>query len=269
MDSKKDAKKPAAKPGAKRPYVSTPRRAVGASRSDSKPAPRPPQPHERGKIPVVRTNMTPPSPRVTPISVTERGALAPRKPAAPKPGVGHALRGAPVPTSWGSVASWYDRLLGGEAGTFQKEVILPGLLRLMQIAPGQRIADLACGQGFFSGAFKNAGAEVVAADISPELIERAKKNAPGVEFHVAPATAVPQIASESVDQATIILAIQNIEDARGALAECARVLKVGGRLHVVMNHPAFRIPKRSSWGWDKDNKQYRRVDAYLTESRAA
>ena len=35
-----------------------------------------------------------------------------------------------------------------------------------------------------------------------------------------------------------------------------------------MNHPAFRIPKRSSWGFDEaTGVQYRRIDGYLRESK--
>ncbi|HYF33914.1 MAG TPA: hypothetical protein VD994_01380, partial [Prosthecobacter sp.] len=31
----------------------------------------------------------------------------------------------------------------------------------------------------------------------------------------------------------------------------------------VLNHPAFRIPRQSSWGFEGDHKlQYRRIDAY-------
>jgi hypothetical protein len=34
-----------------------------------------------------------------------------------------------------------------------------------------------------------------------------------------------------------------------------------------MMHPAFRIPKESSWGWDEEKKaQYRRIDRYLSAS---
>ncbi len=34
----------------------------------------------------------------------------------------------------------------------------------------------------------------------------------------------------------------------------------------MLNHPAFRIPKHSSWGWDETAKsQYRRLDSYLSE----
>jgi SAM-dependent methyltransferase len=50
--------------------------------------------------------------------------------------------------------------------------------------------------------------------------------------------------------------------------ECSRVLKTGGRFFLVLNHPAFRVPKASSWGWDeKDRVQYRRIDAYLSEAK--
>jgi hypothetical protein len=37
-----------------------------------------------------------------------------------------------------------------------------------------------------------------------------------------------------------------------------------------MNHPAFRIPKRSSWGYeDKTEVQFRRIDSYISESKEA
>ena len=35
---------------------------------------------------------------------------------------------------------------------------------------------------------------------------------------------------------------------------------------MVLNHPAFRIPKQSSWQNDND-MQYRRIDAYMTETK--
>lgn len=171
------------------------------------------------------------------------------------------------PTSWGDVAEWYDRLLGGE-DTFQKNVVLPHLTRLMALKPGDRVLDLACGPGFFASAFVETGAIATGADISPELIDIAKKHAgnAGASFVVAPSDKTPFDAA-SFDHATIVLAIQNIDDAKGTFAECARVLRPGGALHLVLNHPAFRIPKRSSWEWDKSNRQYRRIDGYMSESK--
>ncbi|MEK7623113.1 MAG: SAM-dependent methyltransferase, partial [Patescibacteria group bacterium] len=52
------------------------------------------------------------------------------------------------------------------------------------------------------------------------------------------------------------------------LSECRRVLKANGRLLLVLNHPVFRVPKASAWGWDEANHvQYRRIDKYLSVAR--
>ncbi|HEY4511698.1 MAG TPA: class I SAM-dependent methyltransferase [Candidatus Paceibacterota bacterium] len=172
-------------------------------------------------------------------------------------------------TSWEHVALWYDDLLEHKEGTYQKEVILPNLLRLLTPSKGQTILDLACGQGFFSREFHKAGATVIGTDLSKELVEIARKNSPKeITYHVSGADNLCMIDSASVDVVTIVLALQNIENIAGTFTECSRVLKPQGRLFVVLNHPAFRIPKASGWGYDDAGKvQYRRIDRYLSESR--
>ncbi len=171
-------------------------------------------------------------------------------------------------TSWGSVAKWYDETVESE-DSYQQTVILPNLLRLMDIKKGEVVLDLACGQGFFSRAFAGAGAAVVGVDISPELIAIAREKSPKeIGFHAASAEAFPFLADGSFDKVVIVLALQNIEKMNETLAECARVLAPEGKLYLVLNHPAFRIPKASSWGFDEKEKvQYRRIDRYLSESR--
>ena len=205
-------------------------------------------------------------------------------------------------TSWGGVSGWYDELLEKREGTYQKDVIAPNLMRMMGPVKGANILDLACGQGFFArelakvGAGTKAGvpsaaaAKVFGADIAKELIEIAKANPDAatrnIEYHVTPSNSLKFLADKSIDVITIVLALQNIEDIAGTMQECARVLKPatatssGGRLFIVLNHPAFRIPKRSSWQWDHGRditqpgtgapgagRQYRRIDAYMSESR--
>ena len=60
-----------------------------------------------------------------------------------------------------------------------------------------------------------------------------------------------------------------MDNVRGIFTECARALKPGGKLLLVLNHPAFRNPKQSEWEWDAEKKiQYRRMDSYLSESKA-
>ncbi len=172
-------------------------------------------------------------------------------------------------TSWGKVADWYDEMLEEEASTYQKELILPNLARVCSIQKGDTLLDLACGQGFFSRAFAAAGATVIASDIASELIALAKeKPSKNITYHTAPADAVPFVKNNSIDKAIIVLALQNIENLNGTLAECARVLKGNGSLFIVLNHPCFRVPKESSWGFDESAKiQYRRIDRYLSESK--
>lgn len=170
-------------------------------------------------------------------------------------------------TSWGKVAGWYKDLLFSDKPTYQRDVILPNLLRLMDIKKEQTVLDLACGPGFFSREFAAKGARVFGADISGELIAMAAENVKGVSFHVASARRLPFLQAGTIDSISLVLAIQNIENINDVFAECRRVLKPGGRLFLVMNHPAFRVPKESSWGWDKDN-QYRRIDRYLSQFSA-
>jgi len=173
-------------------------------------------------------------------------------------------------TSWGQEAEWYDALLSMD-DTYQKEVILPNMIRLMDIQPGCRILDLACGQGYFSKAFAERGAEVLGTDISFQLIEIAKqKIGPREKYMVLPADKLAgNIGPKTFDKVCIILALQNIENYQETIAEAVRVLKPGGKFYIILNHPSFRIPKMTSWGWDEVLKiQYRRVDSYLSESKA-
>lgn len=170
----------------------------------------------------------------------------------------------PKHTSWGRDAAWYDDLLG-KPGTYQEEVILPNLQRIVAPQPGMRLIDIACGQGYFSRAFAKAGAAVSAIDAAPDLIRIAKEAGGGVMYQVADAAKLP-FADASFDRATVVLALQNIDNAAGAIAEASRVLVPGGKLVVVMNHPAFRIPKHSGWDW-KEDVQYRVLDRYLSELR--
>ena len=183
-------------------------------------------------------------------------------------------------TSWGGVAEWYEDLLEQSGNTFQEKVILPNILRIIDPKEGMYIFDIACGQGYFTRAFQKAGANVYGCDISKELIDLARKHTssksepstkPGlslkpIAYYVAPAEKLPP--AKNFDVATIILAIQNISDMKQAFSEAFRALKPGGRLVLVINHPVFRIPQKTSWVWDeKTAQQYRRIDAYMSDAK--
>lgn len=174
-------------------------------------------------------------------------------------------------TSWGGVAGWYDTLLEKGDDTYQANVVLPNITRAMNLARGERVLDLACGQGFFTRAFHLAGAQVQGVDIARDLIARAKKQSPKeIAYVVGSADNLSFFEDNSFDKISIVLALQNIEAPHNVFSECKRVLAPKGKLYLVLNHPAFRIPKASAWGFDENTKtQYRRIDRYMSESKVA
>lgn len=99
------------------------------------------------------------------------------------------------------------------------------------VAPqaGERILDIAAGTGTSSAALAKSGAQVVAADFSPGMIEVGRKKHPNLEFVEADAMALPFKANE-FDAVTVSFGLRNIEDPKKALAEMYRVLKPGGRV---------------------------------------
>jgi SAM-dependent methyltransferase len=170
-------------------------------------------------------------------------------------------------TSWGKVAGWYDDYLGQE-DTYQAQVILPNLVRLLNLHKGERILDLACGQGFFTQELVKLGAQVVGADISPELIAHARARVAGASFYPAPAHKLGFAKAGEYDAVICVLALQNMSELLPVFKEARRVLKPRGRFVMVLNHPTFRVLKRSSWGWDEGQGiQYRRVDGYLSAAK--
>ncbi len=61
------------------------------------------------------------------------------------------------------------------------------VLELLEIKPGERILDLGCGTGHLTNEIKNNGAEVIGVDASADMIAKAVKTYPGIDFRVADA----------------------------------------------------------------------------------
>ena len=177
-------------------------------------------------------------------------------------------------TSWGGVADWYDEHLNTEEDSYQRQVILPNILRLLELKKGMTVLDLACGSGFFARELAQACPAiggVIGVDISAELINLAKKQkSNNLDYFISPAHDLSMIMDRSVDAVVNILAIQNIEEVKEMLSGVKRVLRPEGKLIVVMNHPAFRIPQGSGWQWNEaGKKQSRLISYYLSETRTA
>lgn len=170
-------------------------------------------------------------------------------------------------TNWDNVAGWYDRHVS-ESSDHHRDIIIPGTLKLLEPKAGEKILDVGCGQGEFCRELAEKGAQVVGVDSSRKLIDIAKKRSArfNIHYRVADAGNLEGMQDGTFDAACSILALQNMEDIAAVSKETARVLKKGGRLVWVLNHPCFRIPRQSGWGFDDKRKlQYRRIDRYMTE----
>jgi ubiquinone/menaquinone biosynthesis C-methylase UbiE len=183
-----------------------------------------------------------------------------------KPTSKKSFKKADRDTSWGKVARWYGDHLQKD-DTYHTKVILPNLLRMAGVKKGAPVLDLGCGEGFFTRALSKEGAQATGVDIAKELVMRARAQG-GAEYMVAPSNKLSFAKDKAFDLVVCVLALQNIEDLQGTLKEVRRVLAPHGRFICVLNHPAFRVLKRSSWGWDEVlDTQYRRVDGYLSAAK--
>lgn len=170
---------------------------------------------------------------------------------------------------WDPVAAWYDKLVGEAGSDYHRNVILPATLRLLDPQPGESVIDICCGQGVLIRPLLEAGiGKFTGIDASPRLIEAANARHganPRVSLRVADACQPGKWADGSHAAATCIMAVHDVADIRGLFGNLARSLAQGGRAVVVAMHPCFRIPRKSHWGWDGEQKiQYRRLDSYAT-----
>lgn len=95
--------------------------------------------------------------------------------------------------------------------------------------PGERILDLAAGTGTSTEPLRKAGADPVACDFSPGMIEVGRKRYPQLTFVQGDALALP-FADEEFDAVTISFGLRNVNDTAKALREMHRVTKPGGRI---------------------------------------
>ncbi len=191
------------------------------------------------------------------------------------PATSHKLQAASSDTSWGGVASWYDTHLEKTGDTYHEMVVYPNLMRILGDIKSKRVLDLACGQGQFSRLMRDQGAYVTGIDLGKELIAIAEANNESIKetgthkavYFTGSADDLYMLKDASFDTVVCVLALQNIENLQKTIEEAKRVLVSGGSFIFVLNHPVFRNPRHTHWGYDESqNVQYRRIDEYMSES---
>lgn len=168
-------------------------------------------------------------------------------------------------TSWGNVADWYDKHLDGD-NTYHAQVVAPNLERIVNLKANESLLELGCGQGYFIENFATVSDRVIGVDLGKQLIEIAQKKSTRAKFMVGNAEDPKLLPGQKFDVITVVLAIQNMKNLSAVADNLKRLIKDDGKVVIVLNHPAFRVPQHSGWGTDEGKKvQYRHVDAYMSE----
>ena len=131
-------------------------------------------------------------------------------------------------------AAWsetYDTISNGLIAT--EEPVVRSFLAGME--PGLAL-DVAAGTGRFTSILVDLGHEVVAADVSLEMLERGRAKQIRAGFLRADMRAIP-LRTESVDIVACGLALTHVPDLGSPVAEIARVVRPGGRVVLSDAHP--------------------------------
>jgi SAM-dependent methyltransferase len=104
------------------------------------------------------------------------------------------------------------------------------------INPGDRVLDVAAGSGNASLPAARAGAQVVASDLTPELLERGRHHAASegleIDWHEGDAEALPYD-DESFDVTMSLVGIMFAPHHQASADELARVTRPGGRIGLI------------------------------------
>jgi len=150
--------------------------------------------------------------------------------------------------AWKQNAAFWDERMG-EGNDFAKVLVWPATERLLGLRPGERILDVACGNGLSSRRLAAMGAEVVAFDFAEEMIAYARKrtteHAERIDYLVLDATdqaALLALGEGRFDAAICNMALFDMVEIEPLMRALARLLCPGGRFVFSVIHPCFNSP---------------------------
>jgi demethylmenaquinone methyltransferase/2-methoxy-6-polyprenyl-1,4-benzoquinol methylase len=146
-------------------------------------------------------------------------------------------KAAAVEAMFDRIAPRYDRL--NRLLTFRLDVRWRRVaVRDLALPAASHVVDLACGTGDFCRDLEQSGLRAIGVDFSAGMLRAARTNAPLVRADVL----ILPVPGGAVDGVTCGFALRNLTSLEPFFAECARVLRSGGRVALLdVSEPESRV----------------------------
>ena len=142
-------------------------------------------------------------------------------------------------------AEWYERWIGDSLP------LIAAHSGLLPAVAGQRVLDIACGQGRMSRYLARLGADVVGVDVSAAMLDKARATgSENIAYVRADITRHPTWwDGRPFDGCTCELALMDIDDLASTLSTVTTVLRPGGWFVASIVHPCFPGSERGRSSW--------------------
>ena len=174
-----------------------------------------------------------------------------------------------VKNIWNANAEFWDKRMG-EGNDFHKTLIEPVQLKLLNIKPGDKILDIACGNGQFARKMAGLGAEVTATDFAEKFIRIAKAKGPkSIKYRVVDATKtadLKKLSGITYDSIVCTMAIMDMEKIEPLIKYLPKLLKKDGKFVFSICHPCFNSGE-SILAHERDDLDGEVKDKYYIKTR--
>ncbi|HEU0025790.1 MAG TPA: class I SAM-dependent methyltransferase [Ktedonobacterales bacterium] len=148
---------------------------------------------------------------------------------------------------WEANAAFWDERMG-EGNCFQRLLVAPATERLLAPRVGERVLEVACGNGVMARRLAELGARVLATDVSPTFIERARARSGAlgdrIEYRVVDATseeALLALGAGEFDAIVCNMALMDMARIEPLMRAARALLRPGADARFVFSvmHPCF------------------------------
>lgn len=162
-----------------------------------------------------------------------------------------------------TTAARYDEVADYYAAGWTDDLTDPvttALFDLLGEVDGKRVLDVACGHGRISRGLARKGGSVAGVDVSHAMLAKAREleeqDPLGVEYLQADAADPQLLQGEEYDAAVCSMALADIDNLDGVLANVRRLVRPGGTFAVAILHPCFPGIEGVSGAWPSDGTYY-------------